>query len=229
MPVELIVVLFPKSIKLSYQTMSDVIQSRRGRPPRISRERVVDAAIEIGLDRFSMDDIADRLEVTTPALYTHVAGRDEIVRLGASLLIGRSAAGTGDWDDWEGWLRAWAANLRRDLGAVGGELLDAISEGLDMSSLDFVDQGLALMLEAGFGVGDSGHALWLAARVAFSAGPSGTSAVATVAEVAQATARERSSPALAAAMDAVRDVDNDEAFAFDLDVVIAGLRVHCLS
>jgi TetR/AcrR family tetracycline transcriptional repressor len=204
--------------------MSELIQSRRGRPPKISRDRVVEAAIELGLDRFSMDDVAERLDVTTPALYTHVSGRDEIVRLGASVVISRSAPCDQDWFDWQSWLRSWTTTLRRDLGSVGGELLDAVRDGLDVSQLDVAEEGIALMLAGGLSPTEAGHTLWLAARIAFSVGASGASAVGQVAAAARATSAARPLAAMASAMDAVVDADNDEAFAFDLDVLIAGVE-----
>lgn len=53
----------------------------RGRPPKISQERIVEAAIELGLDSFSMQGIAEHLGVTAPALYSHVAGREQVLDL----------------------------------------------------------------------------------------------------------------------------------------------------
>ena len=41
------------------------VGSRRGRPPKLSRDKIVQAALELGLDSFSMQGIADRLEVTS--------------------------------------------------------------------------------------------------------------------------------------------------------------------
>jgi len=208
--------------------MSETIHSRRGRPPKISRDRVVEAAIQLGLDRFSMDDVAKRLEVTTPALYTHVSGRDEILRLGAMVVMERSPTEGREFADWPTWLRSWTTGLRDDLGFVGGELLDAVREGLDVSQLDAVEQGISLMVGAGLSPAEAGHTLWLAARIAFSVGPSGGSAVGQAVAVARETVGD-ASEAMASAMDAVVDVDNDEAFAFDLDVLIAGIEARLVT
>lgn len=212
-------------------------RSRRGRPPRISRDRVVGAALDIGLERFSMDDVAERLGVTTPALYTHVSGRDEIVRLGAGVVIERGSAAAEEWTDWESWLRGWTTSLRGDLGAIGGELLDAVRDGLEVGHLEVVERGIGLLIEAGLGPSEAGHTLWLAARIAMSAGPSGTSPVAAVAAAARSTALESATsaasgtmtPAMASAIDAMTDVDNDEAFAFDLDVLVAGVEARLVA
>jgi AcrR family transcriptional regulator len=212
--------------------MSNQTAAKRGRPPKISRSRVVDTAIEIGLDRFSMDDVAARLGVTTPALYTHVAGRDEVVRLGAATVIGRTMVAPVDGDDWQTWLRAWSTRLRVELGFVGGELVDAIRDGLDVTQLEITERGIGLLLDAGLTPAEAGHTLWLAARIAVSTGPSGQSSVGRVAAATRSSAGDAAPverPAMAAALDAVTGVDNDDAFAFDLDVLVAGVEARLVA
>ena len=57
--------------------------STRGRPPRVSRSEVIDAAVAIadaaGLEAVSMRSVAKSLGVGTMTLYSHVPGRDELV------------------------------------------------------------------------------------------------------------------------------------------------------
>lgn len=59
------------------------VASTRGRPPRVSRAEVVDAAVAIadadGLGAVSMRSVAKSLGVGTMTLYSHVPGRDELV------------------------------------------------------------------------------------------------------------------------------------------------------
>lgn len=62
---------------------------RRGRPPRISRDDIIKAAIGIGLDRFSVAEIADELEVSVGALYRHVDSRERIHSLACDALWSR--------------------------------------------------------------------------------------------------------------------------------------------
>lgn len=58
-------------------------ESRRGRPARVSRAQVVDAAVSVadreGLDAVSMRSVATALGVAPMTLYTHVPGRAELV------------------------------------------------------------------------------------------------------------------------------------------------------
>jgi len=59
------------------------VASTRGRPARVSREEVVDAAVAIadtdGLAAVSMRSVARSLGVGAMTLYSHVPGRDELV------------------------------------------------------------------------------------------------------------------------------------------------------
>lgn len=56
-----------------------------GRPPRLSRERAVEAAVAIvrkgGMEALTMRALADALDATPMALYRHVGDRDELALL----------------------------------------------------------------------------------------------------------------------------------------------------
>ncbi len=53
----------------------------RGRPPRVDRDAIAVAALELGLEHASVRAVADRLGMSVPGLYHHVQGRDDIARL----------------------------------------------------------------------------------------------------------------------------------------------------
>ncbi|MCO6184839.1 TetR/AcrR family transcriptional regulator [Rhizobium sp. L1K21] len=78
-----------------------------GRPARISREDIADAALEIGLHAATVKTIAGRLGVDHSSLYRHVKGRDDIVFAAADRAIA-----TLDWeretDDWRDYIHAAA-------------------------------------------------------------------------------------------------------------------------
>ena len=67
--------------------------SRQGRPPKVSRQEIVDAAValadEHGLDAVTIRAVAARLGVAPMTLYGHVAGADELV----DLVVGATIAG----------------------------------------------------------------------------------------------------------------------------------------
>lgn len=59
------------------------LAARPGRPPLVSTQAIIQAAIEIGLDGVTLKQVADHLGVAVPTLYRHVRNRDELVRLAA--------------------------------------------------------------------------------------------------------------------------------------------------
>lgn len=184
-----------------------------GRPARIDRTRIVAAAIDLGLDTFSLDDIAAALEVTTPALYRHVDGRDDIVRAAAAVVIVDLEPELGAITEWDQWLRAWALGIRGQLGTVGEEVLEAVRTNVGEDSLRVADHGLRLLVDAGLNGAEAGYALWLTVRVACTAGPPDQPTVSGPA-------------AMAEAIDSVVHAGTDDSWQFDLDVVIAGLRAR---
>ena len=53
--------------------------ARAGRPARIDSARIVKAAIEIGLARVTIKEVALRLGVTAPALYRHFDSKEQVL------------------------------------------------------------------------------------------------------------------------------------------------------
>jgi AcrR family transcriptional regulator len=63
---------------------------RPGRPPSLSTQVIVAAALEIGLDKVSFKRLADRLGVNVATVYRYVRNRNELLRLAAfQLALGR--------------------------------------------------------------------------------------------------------------------------------------------
>ena len=88
-------------------------QRRRGRPPRISRDHIVDAACELGIQNLTMAAVADRLGVTHQSLYGWVQDRDELIDLVSNRLIRRiDVLPPADPADWRDSLRSYANGLR---------------------------------------------------------------------------------------------------------------------
>lgn len=52
---------------------------RGGRPPKITRQEIVDAALKIGLDRATVRAIAEELNVTSMTIYNHFGKIEEII------------------------------------------------------------------------------------------------------------------------------------------------------
>ena len=123
----------------------------RGRPARVGSADIVAAAIEIGLARVTLTEVARRLGVTVPALYRHVRNRDEIVRLAAVELAmrrKRPAAGAEHWSDVvrrcaEGMMMLFVAEPQLICEVMNGSL------GPD-GEMEFVEEFLAALVPHGF-------------------------------------------------------------------------------
>ena len=70
-----------------------------GRPARISRADVAEAALAIGLDSVTLTSVGERLGVNHSSLYRHVKGRDDLLLAAADLAIEQLdwESDTGDW------------------------------------------------------------------------------------------------------------------------------------
>src|SRR4051794_28788910 len=86
---------------------------RRGRPPRISRAQIAEAALEIGLADLTMSAVADHLGVTVAALYHHVDSKDELLRLAADRSATRLVVPADTGQHWTVWLLEWGEYNRR--------------------------------------------------------------------------------------------------------------------
>ncbi|ODU00763.1 MAG: hypothetical protein ABS81_22555 [Pseudonocardia sp. SCN 72-86] len=62
---------------------------RPGPAPRVTREAVADAALDLGFDGLTVTAVGDRLGVSHAALYRHVRDRDDLVRAATERLAER--------------------------------------------------------------------------------------------------------------------------------------------
>ncbi|AEW99540.1 TetR/AcrR family transcriptional regulator [Streptantibioticus cattleyicolor] len=87
-------------------------RQRPGRPARINRERIVEAALSAGnLDTLTMRELAARLGVTHGALYRWVKDRDQLLDLVSEVIVKRILPPDGPpGQDWRPWLArvGWA-------------------------------------------------------------------------------------------------------------------------
>lgn len=125
--------------------------SRAGRPARIDPARIVQAAIEIGLSRVTIKEVALRLGVTAPALYRHVKNRDEIVKLAAIELAVKRPQADGRARHWSDVVRGCAAGMV-ELFMAEPQLICEVMNGTlgPDGEMDFVEQFLAAMQPHGF-------------------------------------------------------------------------------
>lgn len=99
-----------------------------GRPARISRAAIADAAHEIGLEDLTLKAVADRLGVGVPSLYHHIGGRDELLQLAAEHAVRRLHLPEDHGQHWAEWLLEWA-RYNRDAFVEQPALLAQFLEG----------------------------------------------------------------------------------------------------
>jgi AcrR family transcriptional regulator len=173
-----------------------------------------------------MQAIADRLGVTPPALYTHVSGRDAILELVAADLIGRFEISVEQGADWSEWLSAFAHEMRRQFSQVGTSLRIDLADTLTPAHLEVSEQGFRLLVDAGFTAADAGRAIWLAARIAMTAGSSENVSVHMAMSEASRVIDRAKLPTMSQALDDLGAEKGMDTFEFDLHVLREGLRAY---
>jgi AcrR family transcriptional regulator len=134
-------------------TPSASTRRRVGRPARITREQIVEAAHAIGFDNLTMKSVAEHLGVSVPGLYHYVRSKDDLLRLAAEFSAGRIDLPTDRGQHWAVWLYEWAFYNRDAFiaqpgllkqwmdGAIGA---DRTGETLDTAFATLVAQGFTI-------------------------------------------------------------------------------------
>lgn len=129
-----------------------------GRPRRLTLDRLLDTAIELGLADLNMKDLAASLDVGIATLYRYVRNRDELVRLAA----GRRAIRAMPADVGQAWqdiVRDYAASLFSSVGHEPALLIGFLEARWGTAvELEFVDGFLGALQARGFAASE---ALWL--------------------------------------------------------------------
>lgn len=124
-----------------------------GRPATITRVDVVRAALrlarQVGLDRFTMVQLADELGVAPMTAYHHVANRTELVQLVVEELLNRVDIPGPDEGAWDDRLKGLESSVRRELGGIPG-IRTGISPDGSEASRRLADAVLVILAEAGF-------------------------------------------------------------------------------
>ncbi|MDR3419567.1 MAG: helix-turn-helix domain containing protein [Nevskia sp.] len=149
--------------------------SRAGRPARIDPKRIVEAAIDIGLARVTVKEVAERLGVTAPALYRYVRNRDELVKLAALELTLNRAQSRDGGSHWSDVVRGCAHGMV-ELFTIEPQLICEVMNGTlgPDSEMDFVEQFLAAMARHGFAPAESVRIHHAVAMLAIGAAVSAT-------------------------------------------------------
>ena len=94
---------------------------RRGRPPQLSREQIVSAALASNLETLTVRELANRLGVTHGALYRWISSRGELMDMVSDVLVERILPKDEPRaDQWRSWLRRLAWSMHDEFLAVPG-------------------------------------------------------------------------------------------------------------
>jgi len=120
----------------------------------LTRERVLDAAVEIADERgvavVTMRELASRLDVEAMSLYNHVANKDDILDGMVDLVIEQIDL-PSDTEDWREAMRCRAVSAHEVFGRhPWAPLLVDSRESSGPSRLRYLDWVLGTLIEAGF-------------------------------------------------------------------------------
>jgi AcrR family transcriptional regulator len=138
-----------------------------GRPARISREAIVEAADALGLEDLTLRAVADRLGVSVASLYHHVEGKDDLLRLAAEHSVRRTPIPRDEGQHWAVWLMAWA-RYNRDAFAAEPALLGQYLDGAIRAEViaENTEAILAPLVREGFTVSEAQAAYQLVSSCA---------------------------------------------------------------
>ena len=127
-----------------------------GRPPRISREAVLEAAAEVGIENLTMRSVADRLGVKVSSLYHYVSGKDDLLRLAAEHTAQSIRVPADEGQHWAVWLFEWAVHVREAFIAEPG-LMRQFIDGMAAAdrAADTIDAVIGTLMRNGFEIDDA--------------------------------------------------------------------------
>ncbi len=211
-----------------------VRKSRGGRPPRISREEVIAAGLEVGLANLTFRAVAEKLGVSVQALYKYVADRDELVAVIGEEILESYTSPVDDGRPWAEWIFDVALGLKELLTSSPGFAQVAITRGHAMPALlHAYEVQLQVATRSGF---DLTTAMWASRSVnefvqsAVSRRELQQASVADTGieywddmKLTLAEAGNEKFPLLAAALDDADALDYEKRFNAALRALIAGL------
>ncbi|WP_329156519.1 TetR family transcriptional regulator [Streptomyces anulatus] len=101
--------------------MNSTERNGPGRPPRLSRERIAEAALRGDVETLTMRELATRLGVSHSSLYRWVPDRDGVLDLVSEVMVGRVLPeGEPDAGTWLDWLERLAWAMHDEFLAVPG-------------------------------------------------------------------------------------------------------------
>ncbi len=139
-----------------------------GRPAKISRERILEEARQLGAGELSFPRIAQRLGVRPPALYYHFASREELLNALAVELAKEFDLKPGQPKRWRAWLEETTLHFYDMLRANPAVFEVGNWRGLAMFGVPVLETVLATLEAAGYSLEDAGRAWEVVSHLAYS-------------------------------------------------------------
>lgn len=232
----------PRGLALAWGVQA---MPNRGPKRELSIERIVEAGIEIadasGLDAVSMSAVAKTLGFTTMSLYRYVTAKDELIMLMNEDATGYPPTGIADAPTWQTALRAFFFATKEVLEAHPWTL-DVQISGTPTTphSLAWLDAGLSGLARSGLSVPERmgalisvmGLARWQAiiergyGAAMEGAGTAPSDFARTEQLLLEHFVTEEDFPALAPVLATGYFAQDENAFAFGLDMLISGIEKH---
>lgn len=130
------------------------VAQRRGRPPKITEQDIVDAVLAEGFTGLTVPAVAKRLGITTMTLYRHVPTRARLLALTWEHVLDAHAWPTTDLP-WRELLRQHANALWNLLAEHPGAVTEMSSAVLPSRMADFFDDLAVRLVEQGFTADDA--------------------------------------------------------------------------
>jgi TetR/AcrR family tetracycline transcriptional repressor len=202
---------------------SSGVRRRRGRPATITRADVVSTALglaqRVGLDRFTIKQLAEELGVAPMTLYHHVSSRSELVQLVVEELLDSVEIPEPESGPWDVRLKSLEANARRALGGISGLPNGIRPADASDASRRLADAVFAILAEAGFD--EETALLAYGALFTYMIGQLDLDVAAD--RGADASESSRFAPLVERAVDGRRPTP-DAIFDFGFDLLLVGLR-----
>lgn len=122
---------------------------RRGRPPRVSRDDIAAAVLEVGFAGLTFAAVRERLGVGESTLYRHAPDRDELVRIGLELAL-EQVSWPALGGPWRAMLESYGHAAWRTLAKYPGSATEVARGIIPASMVTLFDRVCAALVTAGF-------------------------------------------------------------------------------
>lgn len=131
-------------------------QNGVGRPRSLTRDMVIDAAVELGLDRFGMKRIAEHLGVGISTLYQYVVNRDELLQLAIDRQLAAVALPGDREQHWSDYIIEYAVSLRDALAGEPHLILQVMDGGGGIErELAVTERFVEVLVARGFSIDEA--------------------------------------------------------------------------